>query len=157
MRGAPSLFALLLVTCLGAGEALLVKRFGGTDPVSLELAEEGLDVPSSAAPATSASRFIELSHKARRRALTSHCQEGDCSFAVHQAEGTKTLKQQLKKKAKKLEKKVDKEKKKYLEKHSEEEYAVLKYTSILEALKRENSGEEGGAEGEEEQPPQQQF
>lgn len=149
MRGRICIVTLLALLSAECCLSLLMKRPGGTEPVSVELAEEGVE--AEAAPPSSASRFIELSHKARARKRYSHCLEDDCRFAAQSAKTRKTKEQKLKKKAKKLEKQAKEEKKIYLKNHTEAEYEVLKYQAIVEALQRENAAAPGGAEGGEEQ------
>ncbi|CDJ34448.1 uncharacterized protein EMH_0062900 [Eimeria mitis] len=150
MRGRITLLVLVAFLSADVSLSLLMKRPGGTEPVSVDLAEEGVEVTSP--PAVSASRFINLSHNARGRNRSPYCLEDDCAFAVHSAHARKTKAQKLKKKAKKLENKAKELKKLYLQNHTEEEYQVLKYGSLVDALERETAA---AAEGEGSEEPQQ--
>lgn len=127
--------ALLAATSFGFSESLMVKRSGGTDPVELELASQGVNTEGG-----SAARFVELSHAAHDNDKVSPtgCIEGGCTFLQDASGGFKTLKQQKKKRAKKLQKAVKLAKKDYLRNHTEEDYNILKLQSVLDGLEREN-------------------
>lgn len=129
--------ALLAVILLTLSAALRVKRPGGTAPVGVELAEEGMN-PAAAV----ASRFVELSHaaEANPEASDSRCSEEDCTLAEESSWMQKTQEQRLKKKARKLKKRIAKSRKVYLENHSEEQLAVLENQAILDALNAANEG-----------------
>lgn len=147
MRVRFPLVAILVTFASGYSEALTVKRAGGTGPVSVELAQN-----SSEPVATTASRFVELSHASRGRSKDPDegCTEEGCSFTEESLELLKTHQQKMAKKVKKLKKKIKKQKKIYLETHPAEDYEVLKEQAVLDALMRENSGgSEGPQEGEE--------
>ncbi|CDI85332.1 hypothetical protein, conserved [Eimeria praecox] len=147
MRSRVSFVALVAFLSVEGGLSLMMKRPGGTEPVSVELAEEGVETATDVVAPPSPSRFIDLSHKARGRKRSPHCLDEDCEFVVQSARARKTQQQKLKKKAKKLEKKAKKEKEIYLQNHTEEEYQVLKYQAIVDALQKENAAAAGGGEG----------
>lgn len=139
MRGCAGLLALLAIYSIDSSECLAVKRAGRAGPVAVELAGERVESPSGAA-----SRFVELSHAVgqREKDTDAECPEEGCEFTQENSEELKSLKKKLKKEEKELKKEVKKEKKIYLENHTEEEYDVLKQQAVLEALRRENSGED---------------
>ncbi|CDJ53343.1 hypothetical protein, conserved [Eimeria brunetti] len=132
-----------------------MKRPGGLAPVAVELADEGVGIysdygaaagssSSAAAAATAAAaaaaaaaappHFLQLNHKTRGSS-SSRCLQQECI--------RKTKQQKLKKKAKKLEKKAKELKKQYLKFATEEEYQVLKFQAIVEALEREIAAAQG--------------
>lgn len=140
MRHLSRLLAFVAMLAARSCQALMMKRPGGTDPVAVELARESVEPTAG-----SASRFVELSHAAQKHESKqpAGCLEDGCVLTGVDSGVGKTQKKRLQKLAKKLHKKAAEEKKLYLENHSNEEYNVLKEQALVEALERENGGEEG--------------
>ncbi|KAL8433840.1 hypothetical protein ACSSS7_003584 [Eimeria intestinalis] len=135
--------ALLAFLAAEACSGLTVKRGTGPGRVAVRLASE-----SVAAAPPSPSRFVELSRSSqgRARALNAECPEEGCAFVRETSSLVKTQQERLKKKAKKLKKHAANLRKQYLENHTEEQYEVLKFEGIIQALEGEINGGNEGAE-----------
>ncbi|KAL8439180.1 hypothetical protein Efla_000695 [Eimeria flavescens] len=133
----------------GSSAGLTVKRGRGLGRMAVQVASNSV-APASAA----ASRFVELSHAApaeHRQAsdleeAAGGCPDEGCVFAEEAAELVKTKKERMQKQAKKLRKKAAKLRKRYLKDHTEEDYELIKYQSIIAGLENELNGGSGEAE-----------
>lgn len=139
MRDPTPLLAFVAIIAARSCQGLMVKRPGGTEPVAVELARESVEPTAG-----SASRFVELSHAANKHASnpTPGCLEEGCILASESTGVGKSLKKRMQKRAKQLKNRVAEQKKIYLENHNEDQYNVLKEEAVLEALERENAGED---------------
>lgn len=140
--------ALLAFFATEVCSGLTVNRGAGSGRVAVQLAKECV----AAAPG-STSRFVELSRasQGRARTLNAGCPEEGCAFAEETSSLAKTKQQRMEKQAKKLKKKVEKLRKRFLENHTSQEYDIVKYQAIIQALKEDINGPTGEAEAE---PPE---